>query len=421
MAPLQHAANHPKAVIRPFQPASLAGKTLLLAAGLTLSVLGSGLAQGAAATPKTLDHLDADIGGKGGGSSPGPGTETKSDRLGPAVPKVPRVWPGKDWPVATPEGQGMSSNGLAEVEAYAQKYGGRSGCVIRHGYLVKEWGPVTNLTEIKSATKGMAGATLLGLASDAGLVKLDDAAQKYYANIGSELPQNVATGWLPEITVRQLATMTAGFDDSRPAKLVRRPGTGGEYSNDTANMEAELLTLVFHEDLYPLFKRKVMDPIGVADSEWRWRENGYRAKTIAGLKTREFASGIAITHRAMARVGYLYLNDGNWNGRQILSKEYIHEATQPALLPAPYPYYAFHWGSNAKGILPDLPRDMYWALGLGDTVLIVCPSADIVAVRMGTGNTKSILPPFTSDWELKTGGFFKVVLQALRKEDSVAE
>ena len=43
--------------------------------------------------------------------------------------------------------------------------------------------------------------------------------------------------------------MTAGFDDSRPAKLVYRPGTGGIYSNDTANMLADLLTLKFGEDL----------------------------------------------------------------------------------------------------------------------------------------------------------------------------
>ena len=43
--------------------------------------------------------------------------------------------------------------------------------------------------------------------------------------------------------------MTAGFDDGRPPKLVYRPGTRGIYSNDTANMLAELLTLQFDEDL----------------------------------------------------------------------------------------------------------------------------------------------------------------------------
>jgi len=334
----------------------------------------------------------------------------------PAAPTNSIVWPGREWAVATPESQGLSGAGLGEAEAHAQKYGGSSGCVIRHGYLVKEWGPPDKRTDIKSAAKGVAGATLLGLAVDAGLVKLDDFAQKHYPNLGSEKPGNVATGWLGEITVRQMATMTAGFDDARPPGLARRPGSGGEYSNDTSNMLAELLTLAFKEDLRGILKQRVMEPIGVADSDWAWRDNSFRPKTITGLKTREFASGITITHRALARVGYLYLHNGNWNGKQILSAEYIREATRPTSLPAPYPYYAFYWGSNAKEILPGVPKDIYWALGLGDSILVVCPSLDIVAVRLGTGSKASQMPPLTDEWEKKVEGFFKLVAKAANEK-----
>ena len=73
-------------------------------------------------------------------------------------------------------------------------------------------------------------------------------AQKYLPEIGTETPGN-SREWLGEITLRHLATMTAGLDDGRPPRLVYRPGTGGIYSNDTANMLAELLTLQFDEDL----------------------------------------------------------------------------------------------------------------------------------------------------------------------------
>jgi len=267
------------------------------------------------------------------------------------------VWPGREWAIASPESQGMSSEGLEEVAAYAQRYGGGSGCVIRHGYLVKEWGSPTELADIKSATKGSVGTTILGLAVDAGLVGLEDLAQRHYPAIGGERPENLSTGWLGEIRIRHLATMTAGFDDGRPPKLVYRPGSSGIYSNDTANMLAELLTLKFGEDLYFLLKRRVMDPIGVHPSEWAWRDNWYRPDTIEGLKSREFASGITITHRALARIGYLYLREGNWRGRQILSPWFIREATRPTALPAPWPYYAFYWGSNAKGTFRDIPRD----------------------------------------------------------------
>ena len=323
------------------------------------------------------------------------------------------VWPGKEWATAPPASRGLSPAGLDEAAAYAEKHGGGSGCVIRHGYLVKEWGSPTTRWDIKSATKGSLGATILGLAVDAGKVRLDDLAQTHYPAIGTEKPQN-NTDWLKEITVRHLATMTAGFDDGRPPKLVYRPGTKGIYSNDTSNMLAELLTLKYGEDLAAVLKREVMDPIGVPADGWRWRANQFRARSINGLASREFASGLTITHRALARIGYLYLREGKWKGRQILSPEYIRTATTPTKLPAPWPYYAFYWGSNALGTYPDMPRDTVWALGLGDSFVVVCPSLDLVAVRTGTGNVKSQLPG-GDDWGKRVEGFFRLLVRSVQE------
>jgi CubicO group peptidase (beta-lactamase class C family) len=301
------------------------------------------------------------------------------------------VWPGRDWQTATPESQGLSARQLDAAAAYAQKYGGGNGCVIRHGYLVREWGDPKKLADIKSATKGTVGATLLGVAVDRHLLVLDELAVKHYPAMGAASPEN-RRGWFGEITIRQLATMTAGFDDSRPAKLVYRPGTDGFYSNDGSNTLAELLTLRFGTDLADVLKREVLDPIGVPPADWKWRENQYRAKMISGLRSREFASGITITHRALARIGYLYLREGEWNGRRILSREFVQTATRPTDLPSFVPYYAFFWGSNGRGTFRDFPRDAYWALGLGDSFVVVCPSLDIVAVRLGVGSVVSQLP-----------------------------
>jgi CubicO group peptidase (beta-lactamase class C family) len=328
------------------------------------------------------------------------------------------VWPGPRWETATPESQGLSAAALDAAAAYAAEHGG-SGCIIRHGYLVKEWGDPRKPADIKSATKASVGATVLGLAVDAGLVGLDDLAVKHYPNIGAERPDNPRDR-LAEVTIRQLATMTAGFDDGRPPMLVYRPGTDGLYSNDGANMLAELLTLRFNEDLAVVFKRRVMDPIGVPPGEWTWRENSYRPKTINGLKSREFASGLTITHGALARIGYLHLRNGEWNGRRILSRDFIRTATRPTDLPAFVPYYAFLWGSNGRGTFPDMPDDAYWALGLGDSFVVVCPSLDIVAVRLGVGSAKSQLPggDRPDDWGGRVAGFFRLVRKAARIDRS---
>ncbi|WP_165069675.1 serine hydrolase domain-containing protein [Paludisphaera rhizosphaerae] len=322
-------------------------------------------------------------------------------------------WPGRDWETAEPRTVGMSADRLAEVATYAEQAGGGSGCVVRRGCIVKEWGDPKRLVDVKSATKGTLGATLLGLAVDDGLVKLDDPARKYYPEISAERPDDR----LDEITIRQLATMTAGFDDERPPRLVYRPGTSGIYSNDGANMLAELLTIRFGDDLSSVIRRRVMGPLAIQPDEWSWRQNAYRPKTIREHISREFASGLTITHRALARIGLLYLHDGDWNGRRILSPEFVHIATTPTDLPAFVPYYAFFWGSNARGTFPDIPKDAFWALGLGDSIVVVCPSLDIVAVRMGTGSRDSMLPGGENkeDWGGRVAAFFKLVVQAVEQ------
>jgi CubicO group peptidase (beta-lactamase class C family) len=326
------------------------------------------------------------------------------------------TWPEREWPTATPESQGLSADSLDALAAYARKYGGGSGCVVRHGRLVKEWGDPAARADVKSATKGAVGTTLLGLAVDAGLVRLDDRARRHYPALGGEKKENAATGWLDRITVRQLATMTAGFDDGRPPLLVYPPGTKGIYSNDTSNMLAELLTIRFGEDLRAVLKRKVMAPLGVRDAEWAWRDNQFRAKTVNGLPSREFAAGLTITHRALARVGYLYLREGNWKGKQLLSREFVRTATRPTDLPAPFPFYALYWGSNARGTFAGLPKDAFWALGLGDSFVLVCPNLDVVAVRLGTGSVKSQLPggDRPEDWGKRVEGFSRLLRKALR-------
>ena len=56
-----------------------------------------------------------------------------------------------EWPTGTPESQGLASEHLDALAALALKHGGGSGCVVRHGVLVKEWGDPKSLADIKSA------------------------------------------------------------------------------------------------------------------------------------------------------------------------------------------------------------------------------------------------------------------------------
>ena len=89
---------------------------------------------------------------------------------------------------------------------------------------------------------------------------------------------------------------------------------------------------------------------------------------MAGVSRREFGSGVHANVDAMARIGYLYLRDGNWRGQQLLPPEFVKTASQPvpAVVPVPeWPtdnhgnasqHYGLLWWNNADGELKDVPR-----------------------------------------------------------------
>ena len=119
-----------------------------------------------------------------------------------------------------------------------------------------------------------------------------------------------------------------------------------------------------------------------------------------------------------ARIGYLYLRGGEWNGRRILSREFIQTATRPTDLPAFVPFYGFYWGTNGRGTFREMPDDAYWAHGLGDSFVLVCPSLDIVAVRLGVGSVKSHFSggDGLDAWGKRAAGFGRLVVAAARAE-----
>ena len=97
----------------------------------------------------------------------------------------------------------------------------------------------------------------------------------------------------------------------------------------------------------------------------------------------------------MARVGLLYLRRGAWAGQQLFAPSFAdlvskpHPATAAAIVaePADYPEanlrFGVLWWTNATGALPQVPRDAYWAWGLGDSLIVVIPSLDLVIARAG--------------------------------------
>jgi CubicO group peptidase (beta-lactamase class C family) len=341
------------------------------------------------------------------------------------------TYPGAAWEVRTPVELGMDEAKLNEARAYAEARFG-AGIITRNGYQVASWGQITDRYPIFSVTKGI-GAVLLGVANAKPEfnVQLTDKAQTLYPAFGTP-PITNTPDEIAAITIEQLATHSAGFEKSRfNPRIETVPGTSFQYSDGGANWLADVLTFKMNEDMRSVLDREVLQPLGIqlrtaagqtGDFEWRDINPDVtvnpRGTHIGAIPRREFNSGISANVDAMARIGLLLERDGAWNGVQILSPSYIARLSTPAPslagLPvidddgAPDPAYpnasAHHglfWWNNGDGTLPNVPRDAYWAWGLGDHLIVVIPSLNIVVARTSsmapTGEGRLEENPWTDD------------------------
>ena len=319
------------------------------------------------------------------------------------------IKPVSGWESVTPQQVGMNESRLQQAQDYALT-GGGSGCIIRGGKLVISWGDQARRYDLKSTSKSI-GITVLGLALKDGLLNLNDAAQRYYPDIG--VPPNDGDDRLADIKIWHLATHTAGFDKAGGFEpLLFDPGTMWSYSDGGANWLADCLTLIYQQDLRDLMFDRVFSKLGITNADLTWRNNAYRSDTIEGAKRREFGSGVSANVDAMAKIGYLYLRRGKWADEQIILESFIDIARKPfpeiaGLLvrsPSEYPnasdHYGLLWWNNGDGTLSNVPRDAYWSWGLYDSLIVVIPSLDIVVARAGNGwrsgwdGNYSVLKPF---------------------------
>jgi CubicO group peptidase (beta-lactamase class C family) len=290
------------------------------------------------------------------------------------------AWPIPQWSRAAPAEVGMDEAALATARDYALT-GGGSGYITRHGRLVMTWGDPRARYDLKSTTKSF-GSIALGLAIKDGKVRLEDKAKQFHPTLGVPPEENTGTGWLDEMTILHLASQAAGFE--KPGgytKLLFRPGTQWDYSDSGPNWLAECLTLAYGRDLDEWMFERVFTPLGIQRSDLTWRKNSYRPATLSGVARREFGAGIHANVDAMARIGYLMLREGQWNGREILTREYAKLAPRtppghaqlPVRLPETYgnaaPHYGLLWWNNADQTLRDVPADAYWSWGLYDSLI----------------------------------------------------
>jgi CubicO group peptidase (beta-lactamase class C family) len=287
--------------------------------------------------------------------------------------------------------------------------------IVRHGYLVSEWFGVPAMPattfDVWSCTKSATGIAF-------GLL-LDDSRRHKLPNDAQIDLENPAYAYIPEgrpltdtrkdkITLRHLLTMTSGIPgESKGVIGIAVPPGGGEYEIalgrqetrfgvSTATLTSEPgtvwdysdaafahLALIFAKvagmEIADYMKERVFEPIGIQNFGWD-RQGG--AGNI-GPHTNAH-SGLRLSARDFARLGYLMAHKGVWQGRQIVPQSWIELATRSSQNMNRSYGYTF-WVNTSGEQWPIAPRDAFAFKGYGANRCYIVPSLDLVVVRVGYG------------------------------------
>lgn len=256
-----------------------------------------------------------------------------------------------------------------------------------------------------SATKTIVGM-LIGIAIDEGKIhSVDDKVTDYIPEYNK--------GMQKDVTIRNLLTMSAGMDWDESYASLFSVTTHAYYGNDLYNLimgldiidkpgiqysyrsgETQLLSFIVEaatgKTISEYAEEKLWRPMMAGqDAYWLLDKKGGDEKSFCCFHT---------TARDAARFGRLMLNKGNWNGRQLISEEYMNEALSPATYlkdqwgKDSLSYYGFQtWIMNYKGEQCPYMRGM-----LGQYIIAI-PSKNAIVVRLGHKRSKDYIKELTTD------------------------
>ena len=310
---------------------------------------------------------------------------------------------------------GLDWDKLRDAWNYTQGFNSaNSVLVIRNGWIAAEWNTFTSARGIASCTKSLTSIAM------ARLFDMSAAGQTSKA-IG---PEDFAYRYLPsswgnadparrQIRLRHLLTMSSGVEpydgpyDSTYQSVILSlpvedpPEQTWAYSSATVDLMSLIVEDVTGKKLRNFFNDEIARPIGVPNLSSSWTE--FNGHTHGAL-------GARITARDLARVGYLLLHGGDWNGRRVVSSNRVSTITQwasflrNAAFRNPQPpagggnnapfvsdrnsprYYGWLFWTNRTGdaLGSGVPSDASFLYGWGKQACFVVPSLDMVVVRLGS-------------------------------------
>jgi CubicO group peptidase (beta-lactamase class C family) len=297
-------------------------------------------------------------------------------------------FPDDEWITTTPEEQGMNSSVLTEMlQVIEDEDPPIKGLVItRNGYIVEEeywnYNTETSTHHIFSCTKSFT-STLIGIALKEGFI--DNLSQPVLDFFPEMTFENVDAR-KEAMTIEDLLTMRPGVDwdewnvsyddptnmyqqmfgSTNPVKffldlpMVYDPGTHWVYSTGASHILSAIIQQSTNMSAYDFADEYLFEPLNMTAGGWAYDLQGIN---IGGTQ-------LYVSVRTMAKLGLLYLNNGTWNGEEILTEEYAQQTHHPHTNAGYFDYGYQWWIDSTNGI--------YSARGSQGQYIFVAPEYNIV-------------------------------------------
>ena len=326
----------------------------------------------------------------------------------------PTYWPTSGWRTASPESQGIDSAILAEAIETARKSGVNihSLLIVRNNFIVAEayFYPYDGKAphDLASVTKSITG-TLIGMAIEQKKIKgVDQKALQFFSKM--KIANKDARK--EKITVGNLLTMSSGLnciakgeptlwemlnqpDNAKymlDLAMVAEPGSNFSYCSGGMHLLSAIISNATGMNEEAFAKRFLFEPIGIKPGTW----------PVDPQNVNHGFGNLHLLPRDMAKFGVLYMNNGRWDGRQIIPADWVAAATTSKIKTGGARDYGYGWWIPAAGGL--IP---YEASGRGGQQISVMPSKNTVIVFNGGG--------------FNTGDVMKLIQPAIKSDQALPE
>ncbi len=336
-------------------------------------------------------------------------------------------WPTKGWRTARPEEAGMDSQKLVKALEYAAdpRYKTDGVAIVKNGYIVAEAYLGEFGQDTKHVSHSMAKSftsALVGIAIDQGWIPGVDAKLCQYFDewaCDDELRSKTR--------IRHALTLTTGlrwhedwenFDPNTNDAMqmiysgeylaymlgreaIHEPGEFFTYSTGDPMLLSGVIAETTGMSALEFAKTNLFQPMGISSVRWDSDKEGYTATF----------SMLYLTVRDYAKFGYLYLNKGKWEDKQIVSEAWVEASTRTDPSVKMWDAYGYLWHVNLPLRLgarhSNIPADGYMAEGIMGQNIVIIPSKDLVIVKVANAQ----------EGGMDLVRFLTLVLDAIEDED----